>query len=55
MRRILAQAAAENLRGRIETMQSAELDALCTALHRGELGYREAAEKAIGLAGGAHD
>lgn len=55
MRRILAQAAAENLRDRIVQMESAELDALCIALHRGELDYREAAEKAIGLAGRAHD
>lgn len=55
MRRLLAQAAAESLRRRIETLPSVELDAVCVALQRGELDYGEAAEQAISLAGGIHD
>jgi LAO/AO transport system kinase len=55
MRRVLALAAAERLREHLERMESSELDALCSALHRGELNYQDAAAQALVIAGGPHD
>ncbi len=50
MKAVLAQAAAEVLKRRIELMETPELERLCAELYAGELDYGEAAERALAIA-----
>ncbi len=49
MRRLFAQEAGNLLRERLTALESAELDALCDAAARGEIGHEDAVAKAIRL------